>query len=521
MRKFGIIALLAACVLSLSACGSDSEIADLDSKAYAGADVSDILAQADTAYNNENYDEASELYLNAMEQNMKSIEARKGLIKSQIKQDYLSLAYSNLETLVSLNPQDMDVYQFYIDLAKASKGNTTYTNRIRQLADQYAIPQLLELLPKAPKFSAEGGEYNEKLTVNVSCEEPGAEIYYRINRQSNNGSGKGLTEFTMTHEPTTLSVWCVVDGIPSEEVTAEYICNYPDEIVQFTDPILENAARARLDRPEGELTDRDLETITNLYYYDGASDMDWQERENVTHISLDDVALFPNLGYFSVYNFEATVDVSALSKCPILYQLRFSDAKFTSLNDFANIPALKYLEVEDSEVTDISALQRMDMLHEIEVQGNPLTQNDLEVLRGNDTLSSITLSSYQIDDYSLLASMEQLTSLDFYNLEHIDFNQLQTLTNLTNLYLHFDYDNRYLDRGDENEAEALNDLSFLSNMTNLTYLYMQGVKDSEQLQYVKKLDKLENLYIYSSEFENDDSIFEELQQALPNCNIRH
>jgi len=520
MRKISLALCLTACVLSISACGKDGVVKDLSEYTYENIDVSSIVAQADEALANEKYDEASDLYLNAIEQNMKNMDARKGLIKCLIKQENYSLAYSNLETLVSLNPADVEVYQFYIELAKATDGNTQYTTRIRELADQYAMPELLDLLPATPQFSYEAGEYDEQITVKVTCDEPGAEIYYSIYRTTNSGSGKNVTEFPMTHEPTTLTVWCLVDGVPSAENTAEFICNYPDSVVTFSDSIFENAVRNSLDKPEGEITDSELEKISHLYYYDGTNSMSWDEREKITDITLDDAVKLPNLGYISVYNLEATVDVSALKNCLTLYQFSSSDAIFTNLDDFMDIPSLKYLTVNESALSDISALSQMDNLYSIDIHDNPLNQNDLEVLRDNNKITNVTLSTYQVDDYSLFKSMENLYAVYFYNLEHVDYSQLVTLNNITQLGLNVDYDNRYINDWDDNPAETITDLSFLKQMPQLTYLDVEGVSDTSQLEYIKTLENLENLYLYNCKFE-DESVLEKLQEEMPKCNIRY
>ena len=117
------------------------------------------------------------------------------------------------------------------------------------------------------------------------------------------------------------------------------------------------------------------------------------------------------------------------------------------------------------------------------------------------SLKSLDLSSNKIIGISLLKKFNAIKSLDLsYNDIH-DLSPLMNLTNLEYLKLHCNF---------------IKDISPLGNLSNLKELNLKGnrVNDIEPL---KTLRHLKYLYLSRNPIRQEQN--EELQKALPNCEI--
>lgn len=115
----------------------------------------------------------------------------------------------------------------------------------------------------------------------------------------------------ITRGDTSLEVYCIKDGIPSETVEAHYICDYPPVEVSFADSTIERIVRLELGNEFGPITDVDCDGITELRQYDlRNAGMDWREYENIRVKSFEDIRLFPNLQQLYLENVDPIYDYS-------------------------------------------------------------------------------------------------------------------------------------------------------------------------------------------------------------------
>ena len=100
-------------------------------------------------------------------------------------------------------------------------------------------------------------------------------------------------------------------------------------------------------------------------------------------------------------------------------------------------------------------------------------------------------------------------------LEEINYEALAELTGLLSLDLERNYNN-----GEYNSQ--IKDLSFLTGMRQLESLTLSGVNDVAQLEYIKQLPNLRQLYLYDCRACNDAVAMRSLIQALPpNCSVSY
>lgn len=125
-----------------------------------------------------------------------------------------------------------------------------------------------------------------------------------------------------------------------------------------------------------------------------------------------------------------------------------------------------------------------------------------------------------MDDISILKQFDNLLYLYLYRHDDVDLSALGELTKLQNLSIEYEYrDNEYYD-----DRVFITDISYLENLTNLTYLNISCLEDLSQVEYLKGLRNLQNLYLYNRknvDAVGDADIIKELQQTLPQCNINY
>lgn len=507
MKKLIYIFLVFLCV-SLAGCQS-SRIAS--NVSY--ADVDQTNAEALQAFDKGDYSGALLKYTDAMKDNPIDMNAMIGAIRCQIALENYDMAATNLSAAINVNPQLPEIYDLYIALSEASE-QIGYARTAVSLATQNNVESFLSRVPTSPVLNYPEGKYDERFQVEISAE-PGTEIFVIEKKDSYHDSYQYFDSIPITRGDTSLKVYCIKDGIPSETTEAHYICDYPPTEVKFVDSTIERMVRLELGNESGPITDVDCEGITELRQYDlRNAGMDWREYENIKVKSIEDLRLFPNLQRLYLENAAPINDYSPLSSCRRLRSLQMDDCGLTNISFVKYIPSLGYFSVSDNQISDLTPLSKCTNLYNLTIDGNPV--KDISILSELD-IEDLSITASNIEDLSVLRNWEDMRYLYMYGCGGLDLSPLAAMTNLESLYLYAeDYTlNNYWEG-----REPLGDLSFLQNFEGLERLCLQGLSDYSALNYVKSLGNLTYLYARTLNYDSIPSdLLQELQTALPGCSI--
>ena len=138
------------------------------------------------------------------------------------------------------------------------------------------------------------------------------------------------------------------------------------------------------------------------------------------------------------------VDVSALSGCKelecleIYPTLTLTDeepcgrASGRGWSALADLSKLKYLDICDMGISDISFLRHLIILEDLNLTCNPIL--DLAPLSAHPTLNDIDLTRCGIDDISVLATIPNMRHIELSENRIKDFSPLSEMKNLASVY---------------------------------------------------------------------------------------
>lgn len=483
---------------------------------YQSVDVTAKNAEAQMLYDNGQYIDSLAAYLEAMQENPKDVDARIGAVKCQIALENYEMALVNLDSAVKVAPQTEELYELYLEISELTDNITVARTAVR-LAKNYNVVNFMEKVPSKPILGYESGRYAQRIAVSVESEEEETEIYISVNKVDGYSYSNldYRNPWPITSGETKLTAYCVKDGIPSESVEATYVCKYPPSVIQFEDPIMEQLVRNTLDKAEEEITNIDCELVTGLDSDDlRTNEMDYDEYMAMKIHSLNDLQYFPNLQYLYLYKQSEIEDYSCIAMCPTMWELYITECGIDDISFVSEMPYLSYLYFENNQVADLSSVIQCKNLRNIGVTGNPL--NDISELSNLKNLISLTVNVEQMNDIGLLKQFENLTVLNISRCDDTDLSVLGELTKLQSLSI--GYHNR--ESGDD--SIFIKDISYLENLTELTYLSISGLEDLSQVECLKRLKKLQTLNLYNRKDEDpekDADIIKDLQQSLPQCDI--
>ncbi len=146
---------------------------------------------------------------------------------------------------------------------------------------------------------------------------------------------------------------------------------------------------------------------------------------------------------------------------------------------------LRYLNLDDNNLTDLSPVSGLTDLDQINVNNNP-DLTDLSPLAGLTELRYVNFSGSPVADYSFMAGLTKLEYVNlFYVQEDMDLSALSGLTNVKSIAI---ASNNFTP-----------DLSFLSGMTGLRSLSLQVSPSLEELDlsFAANMTELTHLDIYN------------------------
>jgi len=270
------------------------------------------------------------------------------------------------------------------------------------------------------------------------------------------------------------------------------------------DPIIEEAIRDSLEKPEGKLTKGDYNKVHELRI-SGEELKDVSSLAGLSGLKQLDLS-YNELGIHRKVLGESGDQLKHLEKLRKLEVLDLSENHLIDVSALASLKNLTYLGLSYNKITDISTLGSFSKLVTLALDSNGLTS--LDGLSKLDKLETLTLDYNEIKDMSVLAGLKHLKDL---RLRHNGFTDLSFLEGLTNL--------EELALG----GNQLTDLSVLAGLKKLKYIDIQDnqIIDLNALAGLKKLRFLQfgdNRLIQGNiHKELPRSQITKLKKALPKC----
>ncbi len=246
---------------------------------------------------------------------------------------------------------------------------------------------------------------------------------------------------------------------------------------QFREPLIEQAVREALGKPEGELSKEDLSQVTSLHIYGK-----------------------------QIYQYEGQFWFRGKYDYAYLYDFQQSglfeqNGGISSLEDIRALPNLTELSVYNQNISDLEPL-RGTKIARLGLAHNPITS--LAPLRGNGNIQYLNISCLPLDG---LGDVSTLSGLRELNLSDTQVNSVEILTSLPlrriQLYGVSLRNVWELSRMPELETvelqnldqEGVNALAMLQHLTSLTVTHPMGLP----LKALEPLNLLEKLYFYGGE----------------------
>lgn len=509
MKKSICILLVLLCAL-LGGCQNTQDTPEVSYDS-----VEQINAEAQQAYDTGDYAGALRKYTQAMKTNPIDMDAIVGAVQCQIALENYDVAEINLFAAINLDPKVSEIYDLFVTLSEESD-QIAYARTAVLLAKEYGAESFLAKVPDSPVLDRPEGKYDARFQVAVSSE-PGTEIFVDESTDLYMDSYSYTAPIQIMRGKTNLGVYCVRDGIPSETVEAQYVCDYPAEEVTFTDPTIEKLVRLELGRESGPITDVDCESIYELQQSKlRNSGMDSREYENLRVNTLEDLRQLPYLRYLSLEN-AAVQDYSPMLTCRWLNTLELDNCGLTDISFVENIHNLGYFSALNNQISDISPLSNCEDLYQLRIAGNPV--KDISVL-AETNIEYLHMSASNLEDLSVFHNLKSLTNLHIYGCGGRDLSVLGALAELETLGLYADDFQAYGSSNSWGNWTPLSGLGFISNLEKLETLNLQGISDYSELNHVRSLKNLTRLFAMNLDHEPmPQELFQELQTALPGCTV--
>lgn len=284
-------------------------------------------------------------------------------------------------------------------------------------------------------------------------------------------------------------------GMPSVEYDVSYRVYSERTEYQFRDPKVEQLVRLVLNKKNGTIYYKDLESVITLDCAAGAA-AGVGGQINV----LDDLPEMPNLktvnlnGEKSISSFEplrrlTQLEDLSLDGCNLtdgqfnqvssivwLNTLSAENNGLTTLSPILSILSLTDLDVSGNQIKSVPALTRLSALKKLDISSNALSS--VSWLTNLKTLGELNISNNLITDLSPLSTCSALTNLNASSNLFTSITPLAGCTRLETLNL------------SNNEILSLADLKDLSGLSNLS-VANTGISSLESIAGIAKLTTLD------------------------------
>jgi hypothetical protein len=220
----------------------------------------------------------------------------------------------------------------------------------------------------------------------------------------------------------------------------EYTLLFSD--IEFHDAGLEAAVRDELQKPFGNITKADLESITFL------------DAQGYGIESTEGIFQLTNLWGLAI-GYNSISDISELSLLENLEFLNISGNPISDGSEIANIDTLRHLYFANTNIEDLSFLSQIPQLVSLGAGNGDRTNFD--VIGSLTNLESLNLVDTNIENIDFISN---LTNLNWLSLWLAQVDDISSLSGLTDL--------EYLDL----ESTNVSDISPLESLINLEWLYL-------------------------------------------------
>ncbi len=250
-----------------------------------------------------------------------------------------------------------------------------------------------------------------------------------------------------------------------------------DQPYTFTEPLVEQAVRESLNKPDGVLTQADLDQVTAIHIY---GKQVFQYEEQFWLRGEYDYCYIPEFRDSGLYA---------------------ENGGISSLEDIRHMPNLRDLSLYNQNIPDIEAL-RGTQIARLGLAHNPISS--LSPLRGNENVVYLNIACLPLDNLSDLSAMTNLREL---NISDLHLNSIELLTSLPlrrlqmyGVSLRNIWELQRLTELETLEMQNLDQegvlcLSKLQHLKNLTVTHPMGLP----LKALESLNTLEQLYFYGAE----------------------
>ncbi len=329
------------------------------------------------------------------------------------------------------------------------------TGEYTQDADQAIDPGLRVIVRKATAFDPDSRYQNVR------------QMTAALKRQSARKK-RGMPRWTLP----ALLIFLALAGLVAWVLTGGRPAPY-----RFREPLIEQAVRMQLNRPEGDLFPTDLEQVESIHiigrqiydsedqiWFMASSDFIrdeamreaglWQENGGIA--SLEDVKALPGLRELCLYRQQIS-DISALWNTGIL-RVGIGENPLTDLSPLANNQRITYLNLNSLDIDPLDVLVTLPALDTLVACGVRFSSFD-----GLQTLPLEEVSLYNADNGVDWGPLGEIPTLKRVTIDRLDRQLLNTL--------------RRLEITELTVADAngipLHELSSLSELTDL-YYYQTG-----------------------------------------------
>ena len=148
----------------------------------------------------------------------------------------------------------------------------------------------------------------------------------------------------------------------------------------FREPLIEQAARLSIGKPQGTLSEEDLAQVTKLYIYGDQAFADiepFNRCDVATSVegpirTLDDLKLMPNLEEVHIVH-QGYVDTTGIAGMARLYTVELKHMRLSGVAAIADAPQLKHAILFCDGLSDVTALEKCPWLETLDIGLNDIT----------------------------------------------------------------------------------------------------------------------------------------------------